>query len=102
MRLKSSAGRISVHGNLEDDKYLYRELSAPAEIAAFSSTEGGLPPDRSLPVRGRALKQNVYLDTFPRVPIVLIPSAWVFAARQPAASRDTSGTFQLPGAYFDF
>ncbi len=44
MRLKSSAGRISVHGNLEDDKYLYRELSAPAEIAAFSSTEGGLPP----------------------------------------------------------
>ena len=45
MRLKSLAGRISVHGNLEDDKILYRELSAPpplAEIAAFSSTGGGL------------------------------------------------------------
>ena len=45
MRLKSLAGRISVHGNLEDDKNLYRELSAPpplAEIAAFSSTGGGL------------------------------------------------------------
>ena len=26
MRLKSSAGRISVHGNLEDDKILYRGL----------------------------------------------------------------------------
>ena len=26
MRLKSLAGRISVHGNLEDDKNLYREL----------------------------------------------------------------------------
>ena len=28
MCLKSSAGRISVHGNLEDDKILYRELLA--------------------------------------------------------------------------
>ena len=26
MRLKSLAGRISVHGNLEDDKNLYREF----------------------------------------------------------------------------
>ena len=30
MRLKSLAGRISVHGNLEDDKILYRGLSARA------------------------------------------------------------------------
>ena len=44
MRLKSLADRISVHGNLEEDKNLYREFSAPppfAEIAAFSSTGGG-------------------------------------------------------------
>ena len=33
MRLKSSAGRISIHGNLEDDKNLYREL-LPARLAA--------------------------------------------------------------------
>ena len=34
MRLKSLAGRISVHGNLEDDKNLYRELTP-------NTTEGG-------------------------------------------------------------
>ena len=33
MRLKSLAGSISVHGNLEDDKNLYRE-SLPARLAA--------------------------------------------------------------------
>ena len=33
MRLKSSAGRISVHGNLEDDKNLYRQL-LPERFAA--------------------------------------------------------------------
>ena len=46
MRLKSLAGRISVHGNLEDDKTLYRWLSALAEMAAFSSTGGGAAPLR--------------------------------------------------------
>ena len=29
MCLKSLAGKISVHGNLEDDKILYRELLSP-------------------------------------------------------------------------
>ena len=44
---QGSLGRGPVHGDLGNDKNLYRELSAPpplAEIAAVSSTEGGLPP----------------------------------------------------------
>ena len=41
MRLKSSAGRISVHGNLEDDKTLYRELTLP-------TPQGGTPSESHL------------------------------------------------------